>query len=382
MQQAMAGAIMLTASHNPFYYQGLKFIPYFAGPAMPETTDRITALIHELAPAFTPPPLCLTFSGERMQLKEPYFKHLARLVNTASLSSSGWRVMYNAMHGLGAGFLDGFLKRADIEVVTINSERDVYFGDSLPDPSPQNLVPLASRVAAEKCDVLIGTDGDADRFGIIDAEGRYFGANQALPMLADFLVRYKHMRGDLVRAISTSHLLDSVAAENGLKLVETPVGFKYVGDYLRHGGLIGGEESGGISIQGHVPEKDGILASLLMLELAATTGDDFHTLYTELMRRLGPRAFVRVDQELQDAEKARLLAALKTFDEPKFAGKTIASRSTLDGLKLMFDDGGWVLMRASGTEPVVRIYIEVTNPEGLNKFKAQVLEAVKGLASK
>ena len=145
----LAGAIMLTASHNPYYYQGLKFIPYFAGPAMPETTDRITALIHELAPEFTAPPLYLTFSGERVPLKEPYFAHLERLVNTASLSSSGWRVMYNAMHGLGAGFLDGFLKRAGIDVVTINAERDVYFGDSLPDPSPQNLIPMAPRLGEQ-----------------------------------------------------------------------------------------------------------------------------------------------------------------------------------------------------------------------------------------
>jgi phosphomannomutase len=376
-----AGAIMLTASHNPFYYQGLKFIPYFAGPAMPETTDRITQLIRELGPAFAPRPLALKFKGQRVELREAYFTQLDTLVNAHCLTSNSWKVLYDPMHGLGAGFLDGYLQRCGVPVVTVHGERDVYFGDCLPDPSPQNLAPLVPRLAETGCQVLIGTDGDADRFGFMDPEGRYFGANQALPMLADYLVRYKRMQGSLVRTVSTSHLLDEVAREHGLLLIETAVGFKYVGDRLQHGGLIGGEESGGVSIQGHVPEKDGILASLLMLELAATMGGDFHSLYTDLQRRLGARAFIRVDQELHTAEKERLLAALRSYHEPKFAGKKIASRNDMDGVKFIFEDGGWVLMRASGTEPVVRIYIEVTNPDGLSRFKAAVLEQVQALSA-
>ena len=374
-----AGAIMLTASHNPYYYQGLKFIPYFAGPAMPDTTDRITALIQQQAAGFEPPALCLTFNGERAALKEAYFESLSSLVNAPSLPSSGWRVMFNAMHGLGVGFLDEYLRRAGMDVVTINGQRDVYFGDSLPDPSPQNLAPLVGRMAEQNCDIMLATDGDADRFGIMDREGHYFSANHALPLLADFLIRYKKQSGDLVRTVSTSHLLDSVAREHNLKLVETSVGFKFIGDYLRRGGLIGGEESGGVSISGHVPEKDGILASLLMLELAATTGDDFQTLYASLMQRLGPRAFVRIDQELPAKDKDKLLAALKQLEEPKFAGKKIASRNLIDGVQFEFEDGSWVLMRGSGTEPLVRIYIEVTTPDSLPRFKTQILEAVKAI---
>jgi phosphomannomutase len=375
-----AGAVVLTASHNPYYYQGLKFIPYFAGPAMPAVTDRITELIQELAPGFTPPFLRLEWAGERINLKEPYFTHIDSLVNVNSLTSGGWTVLYNPMHGVGAGYLDAFLERAGVPCKTINAERDVYFGSCLPDPSPKNLQPLAPLLAEMDCRLLLASDGDADRFGLVDAEGRYFGANQALPMLADYLVRYKHMTGDLVRTVSTSHMLDDVAREHGLKLIETAVGFKYVGEYMRQGALIGGEESGGLSIQGHVPEKDGILASLLMLELVATSGDDWYTLLRDMQKRLGARAYIRIDEELAEERKKRLFTAMKGWGEAKFAGKRIESRNDVDGVKLLFDDGSWVLMRPSGTEPLVRIYIETTAPETLPKLKAAVLEAVKDLA--
>lgn len=374
-----AGAVMLTASHNPYYYQGLKFIPHFAGPAMPVMTDRITELIAELAQ--TPAPrLKLDWAGERIKLKEDYFALIDTLINVHSLASGNWKVLYNPMHGVGAGYLDAYLKRAGVPCHTINSERDVYFGTCLPDPSPKNLQPLSTKLAEHDCKMLLATDGDADRFGLVDMEGRYFGANQALPMLADYLIRYKHMSGDLIRTVATSHLLDDVAKEHGLKLIETAVGFKYVGDCMQRGGLIGGEESGGLSIQGHVPEKDGILASLLMLELAATSGDDWHTLLRNLMKRIGARAYVRIDEELQEPQKQRLLTGIKTWSEPKFAGKRISSKIDIDGMKFVFEDGSWVLMRPSGTEPLVRVYIEVTTPETLPKMKTAVLEAVHGLA--
>jgi len=375
-----AGAIQLTASHNPYYQQGFKFIPHFAGPAMPKDTDHITELIPKLAPDFTPPPLTMEWDGERVNLKEAYFEHLDKIVNANSLVSGGMRVLYNPMHGVGTGYLDGYLRRAGLEVVTINGERDVYFGANLPDPSPQNLVPLASKLVEEDCQVLLGTDGDADRFGLVDPEGRYFGANQAIPLLADYLIRYKNFKGDLVRTVSTSHLLDRVAADHGLELIETPVGFKYVGDELRKGAIIGGEESGGVSIKGHVPEKDGILASVLMLELAATTGEDFHTLLTEMMGRLGSVSFERIDQEMPEDTKTRLFAQLAVFDDDEFAGQKIVKRNDIDGVKFEFENGSWVLMRPSGTEPLVRIYVECA-PENLDRFKKQVLDAADKLGS-
>ncbi len=375
-----AGAVQLTASHNPHYYQGLKFIPHFAGPAMPETTERITSLIAELAPSFSPPTLATAWHGDQIELREPYFEHLDTLVNADCLSSGGLRVLYNPMHGVGTGYLDAYLERAGLEVVTIADQRDVYFGGGIPDPSPANLTPLSARLVEDNCDVLIGTDGDADRFGIVDPRGHYFGANQALPLLADYLIRYKHLTGELVRTVATSHLLDGVAREHGLGLVETAVGFKYVGERLRHGALIGGEESGGISIQGHIPEKDGILAAILMMELAATTGESFAELLGELHQRLGAREYVRLDLPLAAERRQRLLAALTAYDKPDFAGRRIQSRITTDGFKYLFEDGSWAMIRASGTEPVVRVYLETTVPETLAKWRKQVLARVESLA--
>jgi phosphomannomutase len=380
MHLRAAGAIQLTASHNPHYYQGLKFIPHFAGPAMPEATDRVTDLIAELAPSFAPPTLTTAWDGERVELRDPYFEHLDTIVNADCLASGGWRVLYNPMHGVGAGYLDAYLERAGLDVVTIAGERDVYFGGGMPDPSPANLTPLSSRLIEDNCDILIGTDGDADRFGIVDPKGSYFGANQALPLLADYLIRYKHLTGELVRTVATSHLLDDVAREHGLDLLETAVGFKYVGERLRRGALIGGEESGGISIQGHIPEKDAILTSILMLELAATTGDSFDELLAEMHGRLGPREYVRIDLKMTGDQKQQLLIALAAHEKPDFAGKPIQSRVTTDGFKFLLEDGSWAMVRVSGTEPVVRVYIETTRPVTLARFRRQVLAEVESLA--
>jgi phosphomannomutase len=374
-----AGAVMLTASHNPYYYQGFKFIPYFAGPAMPEATDRITAIIKELAPGFTPPALQQRWDGDRTNLQEAYYQHLDTVINANSLAGLQLRLLYNPMHGVGSGYLDGYLKRTGVPVTVINGKRDVYFGTTLPDPSETNLKLCLPKMVEANAELLLANDGDADRFGLIDVAGNYFGANQALPLIADYLVRFKQGAGALVRTVSTSHLLDSVAKKHGLELIETAVGFKYVGDILRHGALAGGEESGGISIKGHIPEKDGILTCLLLLELSATMGGNLFDLYEQLQREVGHCAFIRVDQELHEAEKQALLKALHNYTAAKFAGKTIASRNDIDGVKFVFDDGSWVLARASGTEPLVRVYIEVTQPDTLARFKGQVLETIKSL---
>lgn len=367
------GAVMLTASHNPYYFQGLKFIPDFAGPAMPETTDRITELISEIAPGFCAPKLTMVWNGETIDLKQAYFDHLDTITNQHSLSSSNTKVLYCPMHGLGTGYLDEYLRRSGVEVVTINGERDVYFGGRLPDPSPANLGALMPQLVEHGCDLLIATDGDADRFCMLDSTGQIFGANRCLPLLAEFLITYKNLRGDLVRSVATSHLLDGVAAQHGLELVETKVGFKYVGDKLRQGALIGGEESGGISIKGHMPEKDGILASILMLELSATTGESFDSLLADLMKRVGFREYIRVDQSLSAEHRQSIFENLGRFTAQDFAGRNIAKRLDTDGVKFVFEDNSWVMFRQSGTEPVVRTYIEETTPGAMPRFKEKVL---------
>lgn len=360
-----AGAIMLTASHNPYHYQGLKFIPWFAGPAMPDTTDRITELVRELQPDFLPPRLVLEWRGDCVDLTEPYFAHLDTLVNNSALATSTLKVLFTSMHGCGAGYFDGYLRRCGVDVETRAAERDVYFGGRLPDPSEANLLPLAAHAESERFSLVIGTDGDADRFGILDPSGTYFGANQALPLLADYLIREHGQSGSLVRTVATSHVLDGVARLHGQPLIETAVGFKYVGDEMRKGALIGGEESGGLSIRGHVPEKDGILAALLMLEMLAVSGRSLPALLEDLYSRVGPRFYRRVDAHLSDVQKKKLLTTLKDWQADVFDGRLIRERNLVDGVKFVFADGDWVMFRASGTEPLVRMYVECGSAEAL-----------------
>ncbi|MCC7478877.1 phosphoglucomutase/phosphomannomutase family protein [bacterium] len=375
-----AGAVMLTASHNPYHYQGLKFIPWFAGPAMPETTDRITELLRELQPDFVEPRLHLEWHGESLDLREEYFQHLDSLLNNSALGTSGLRILYTAMHGCGAGYVDEYLRRCGMEVEALGLERDVYFGGGLPDPSASRLAPLAQRARDGEFDLVFGTDGDADRFGLLDPQGRWFGANQALPLLADYLMADLGRKGALIRTVATSHLLDGVARLHGAELIETAVGFKYVGDEMRKGALIGGEESGGLSIQGHVPEKDGILATLLMLEMLALRGQSLETLLEELMSRAGQVAYHRIDAHLTEAQKSRLLSTLKDWDADVLAGRLIISRNNIDGYKFVFSDGSWAMFRASGTEPLVRVYVETSTQAELEQSCREIEAEMRRLA--
>ncbi|MCB1221187.1 MAG: phosphoglucomutase/phosphomannomutase family protein [Planctomycetales bacterium] len=375
-----AGAAMFTASHNHWRYQGLKFIPDFAGPAMPETTDRITELIGELRPSWKPPAYTGVFKGERIDLKEAYFERLRSIVNANAFASWHGRVLYDSMHGCGAGYLDELLREHGLEVVSIHSERDVYFGGGLPDPSYANLKDRMALLDEHDCRLLIGNDGDADRVGIMDRKGNFFTANDLLPLIADYLVRYKNGQGHFSRTVCTSHQLDQVAKEHGREMVEVKVGFKYVAQELLKGAMIGGEESGGISVAGHVPEKDGTLGALLTIEMLATSGERLVDLLEDFENRHGHRSFNRHDLHMAEPQKQKLFSALEAGKEPRFGGHKVVQRITIDGYKYVLDDGSWVMMRASGTEPVVRIYIETTKPDSFKRWQKQILDEISQIS--
>lgn len=360
MKRQAAGALMFTASHNPFYYLGIKFIPHFAGPAEAKTTERITAIIREIEGGdFTPPPLATSWKGETLDMRAEYYAHLDTIVNAATLSKVSGKLLYAAFHGVGAGWIDDYLRINNVDVKTVFAGRDVLFGGSLPDPSPSNLEALRHSISPDEYSLIFATDGDSDRFGMMAPDGTYFGCNQVLPMLADFLLSSKGKKGRLVRTVATSHILDRVAAAHGVSLTETPVGFKYVGRELRDGALIGGEESGGLSIAGHVPEKDAILSILLLLDLLATSGVTLTDAWRQFARKYGQSCFERIDLEIEGDARARLIADVKAqISAPDFLQREVVASSTLDGSKFIFKDGSWVLFRPSGTESVVRIYLE------------------------
>lgn len=355
-----AGALMFTASHSPFYFLGIKIIEEFAGRAETSTTERITDIIFELETAgFEPPQLNTEWRGETVDVREDYFAHLDTLVNTPALSTLHDDYLYAAFHGVGAGWLDDYLRRHGVSVETRFGERDVLFGGLLPDPSPANLKALRQDVADGGYALLFATDGDADRFGLMTPNGECFGCNEVLPLLAEFLLTTKEQAGALVRTVSASHILDAVAAAHNVELKETQVGFSYVGRALREGALIGGEESGGLSIAGHIPEKDAILSILLLLDLLATKGASLAEVWQEFCQQFGQTVFKRLDIELSTDRIDELIADVKALaNEGAFLNYIVSEVISIDGVKLVLEDGSWVLFRPSGTEYVVRVYIE------------------------
>jgi phosphomannomutase len=364
LKRKAAGAFMFTASHNPYYYLGIKFIPHFAGPAEAETTERITAIIRDIeTSSFNPPSLVTSWKGETINVREEYYAHLDTIVNAPALRNIHGKLLFAAFHGVGGGWVDDYLRRKGVNVETKFAERDVLFGGTLPDPSPSNLSPLRETVISGGYSLAFATDGDADRFGLMTPDGAYFGCNQVLPLLAEFLLTTKGKKGALVRTVATSHLVDKVAKAHQVQLIETPVGFKYVGRAIRDGALVGGEESGGLSVAGHVPEKDAILSIILLLDLLATEGTTLTDEWKGFGSKFGHTVFERLDLELAGDSKDNLIADVKAkLAAEAFLGRRITKTITIDGSKFMFEDGSWILFRPSGTEAVVRVYTESPDP--------------------
>lgn len=360
-----AGAVMLTASHNPPEYNGIKFIPENGGPAPPEVTRRIEEHIRNLGA--TPPEGDRTGGpGRSLTVVDPrsaYLEHLARLVDLEAVGRAGLRVVVDAMHGAGAGYLEEVLTRAGAETMGLRTHRDPLFGGGLPDPVPERLAGLRERVRETGAHLGVALDGDADRFGLVDADGTYLGANQFLPVLYHYLLSVRGMQGSVARTVATTHLLDRIAARFGQPVVETPVGFKYIGRALEEGCILGGEESGGLSLRDHLPEKDGLLAGLLAVEIRAVRGRPLGALLQELMGEFGAVAPARLDVHTDPATKARVLEALPGLTPERLAGRRVVRRITVDGVKLVLEDGSWVLIRASGTEPLFRLYAEAPDPD-------------------
>jgi phosphoglucomutase len=366
------GAINVTASHNPADYNGLKFNGADAGPALTEVTREIEKRAAELSgQSFDAgdPAEAAAAAGERVDLRDAYLGRLAELVNFDILRSSKLPFVYDALHGAGAGWLDKLLADQKIKFTSLRTERDVTFSGTGPDPSEENLAPLREAILQTKAAAGIATDGDADRFGTLDSDGSFVSPNHILALLFDYLIETRGVKLGASRSVATSHMLDAVAKLRGVPLYETPVGFKYVGDFIRKDAIvIGGEESAGLTIRGHVPEKDGLLACLLVAEMMAARQKPLRTQLQELFGRIGAQFWpIRVNLHLSAQVQAGLKARL-AVDLQDFAGRKVHRVDRTDGCKLLFADGSWILMRPSGTEPVVRLYAEAATPEASDKL--------------
>jgi phosphoglucomutase len=362
-----AGAMNFTASHNPPEYQGIKFSTSDGAPALPEVTKIIEAGIVDRTSVDDE-------SGGSIEDFDPrpaYLDDLKTKVRFDELTNAKGKYAYDALWGTGRGYLDKALRDAGLEVETIHDWRDVTFGGRSPEPGEDHVDELREAVISKALTLGLATDGDADRFGVVDSNGDFIAPNQLIALLTDYLAESRGWTRGVARSVATSHLVDRVAKERGLKLYETPVGFKFIGELINRDEIIlGGEESAGLSIRGHYPEKDGILACLLAAEAVAVRRSSLSEQLDDLYKRVGRLESGRIGVKLTPDVAAKLKE--KLAQEPsEIAGRKIEYINRLDGVKFLFAGGSWMLMRPSGTEPMVRIYAESESKQDLEELLEQ-----------
>jgi alpha-D-glucose phosphate-specific phosphoglucomutase len=359
-----SGGINFTASHNPPTYCGMKFSTSDGAPALPEVTEEIEREIAKLEGRAIPVPP-KDQPVESLALVGDYLNDLAKKIDLSAIAKAGLRVAYDPLWGTGRGYLDKALGDAGCEVTMIHDYRDVYFGGHSPSPEAENLHELRDTVLRDGCHLGLSTDGDSDRFGIIDRDGSFVGPNQVIALLVDYLAESRGWTDAVARSVATTHLVDRVAARRGIKVIETPVGFKYIGKLIDDDAIsIGGEESAGLSIRGHLPEKDGILACLLVAEMVAKRGASLSEMLAQTYSEVGTLVSGRIGVELTPELQTKLPSKLSE-GASEFAGRRVSSVNRIDGAKFILEDGSWILMRPSGTEPLVRVYAEASNEQEL-----------------
>ena len=360
-QRRTQGGINFTASHNPPEYSGIKFSTPDGAPALPEVTHEIERLIADENPAEENPPAGTAAAGtiKKLDLRADYLNELARHVDLPIIRTTGKSFVFDPLYGAARGYLDTLLREYRIPVTTIHDRHDSMFGGHAPEPADSNIAELQTAVLESGAALGLATDGDADRFGIVDSDGRFMQPNYIIALLFDYLMESRRWKDAGVgKSVATTNLINALAAHWGVPLYETPVGFKYIGELIDQDKVvIGGEESAGLSIRYHLPEKDGILACLLCAEMTARRGMPLSVQLKQLFEKVGAYYPTRVNLRLTEEVKARFVERLKT-DPTEFAGRQVKECVRTDGLKLVLDDGSWVLFRLSGTEPVCRVYAE------------------------
>jgi phosphomannomutase len=365
-----AGGIVITASHNPAKYNGFKIKGEYGGPAHPEMIAKVEKeLARVLRKAALPPRrysyATLLAKGKitALDMKRRYLDDLSGKIDLDRIRRSGMRIMYDVMHGAGQGVLDDVLPN----ITQLRRSYNPSFGGANPEPLAQNLTELMRRVKTEAYAIGIATDGDADRIGAVDEHGTFVDSHKIFALLLKYLVEQKNMSGEVVKSLSVTRMIDKQCQRYGLPLHETPVGFKYIcREMTQHDVLIGGEESGGLGIKGHLPERDGIFLGLLLCEMMAVRGKSLGALVQELTDEYGVHEFKRIDLHLSEKEKS---AIMRTFSRGvrEIAGSPVRERRETDGFKFILDNG-WLLVRASGTEPLIRFYAEADSSERVDEI--------------
>ncbi|HEY6766879.1 MAG TPA: phosphoglucomutase/phosphomannomutase family protein [Candidatus Sulfotelmatobacter sp.] len=373
VQAKADGVINFTASHNPPEYNGIKFSTPDGCPALPEVTKKIEAEIvagDAVAPASSASGNGNKAGFETLDPKPMYLKRLSEIVDLELIRKAGIAVVFDPMFGAARGYSDSLLRDAGVKVATVHDSRDVLFGGHAPEPDDHLLEDLRTKMRETGAKIGIATDGDADRFGIIDGDGTFLQPNYVIALLFDYLVESRGWKNGVAKSVATTNLINALAKHHGVPLHETPVGFKYIGELIMQDKIaIGGEESAGLSIRHHVPEKDGVLAGLLCCETVARRGASLAEQLQAISNQVGSYYPKRENFRLTPEVQAKFTEKLRS-DPKQFSGRKVSQVVRTDGLKLVFDDGAWVCYRLSGTEPVVRVYSEARDEAGLGKLSA------------
>jgi phosphomannomutase len=376
------GAIVITASHNPGTYNGFKYKPEYGGSSPPEVVDALEAAI-EAGRAAGEPKRVAFDAGlqqgiiERFDPRTAYDAHVAKQIDLDRLRSTGVHVVFDAMHATGAGVLARLLAGGTTHVQELRAERNPAFpGMVAPEPIARNLAGLMQTVLDSGADIGLATDGDADRLGVVDENGHFVDQHQTYALLCLYLLEYRGMRGPIVRSLTSTRMIDKLGEMYGVPVYETPVGFKYLGPkMIEVGAMTAGEESGGYAFASHLPERDGAFGALLMLDLLARSGKTPSQLVQELFSKTGQHFYDRIDVHLQPGQREQAIATVAAAKPDVIAGRRVLKQDSIDGYRFELD-GGWLLVRPSGTEPLLRIYTELTDPSWVKP----VLEAGRALA--
>jgi phosphoglucomutase len=372
VQTKADGVINFTASHNPPEYNGIKFSTPDGCPALPDVTNQIESEIEAADAGASTLRVTGNKNGgvakESLDVKLAYLKRLREIVDLDVICKAKLQVCFDPMWGAARGYSDTLLRDAGVKVATVHDYRDVLFGGHAPEPDDHLLQDLREKMRETGAQIGIATDGDADRFGIVDADGTFVQPNYVIALLFDYLVESRGWKNGVAKSVATTNLINAIAKVRGVELYETPVGFKYIGELIMQDKIaIGGEESAGLSIRHHVPEKDGLLAGLLCCEMVAQRGKSLGEQLKALRNQVGSYYPQRENFRLTPEVKEKFTEKLRS-DPREFYGSRVSEVVRTDGLKLLFEDGSWVCYRLSGTEPVVRVYSEARSEQGLEKL--------------
>ncbi|MCL4466629.1 MAG: phosphoglucomutase/phosphomannomutase family protein [Chloroflexi bacterium] len=375
MEQA-AGAAVITASHNPAIWNGFKYKPEYAGSASPEVVaeleKRIVAIQQEGASVKRLPIAAAVDKGlvHYLDPAPKYLQHIGELVDLKKLQRAGLRIVADAMYGAGAGYFQRLLEGGSTGVLPLHQERNPAFpGLERPEPIDENLHELRRVVPEQGASLGLATDGDADRIGAVDENGHYINQLWMYGLLALYLLEVRKWRGPLVKSLTTTSMIEELGKLYDVPVYETPVGFKYIGPkMLQVGAIVGGEESGGFGFRGHIPERDGVLSGLFLTDMMVSLSRTPSELVQYLFDKVGPHYYDRLDLTFPADQRQAIIQRIREAKPSTIDGSRVTEVKTVDGFKFMLADGGWLLVRFSGTEPVIRIYTETDSPERVERI--------------